>query len=320
MTIPYHFSPDLIQLLIATIPTICRSKQNVIDFFQSAGVSEKYLADFRKKIETDKKSVGKHQITREVIISLNKEGDDTLRERREIVKRVVEFDDFSRCWENDQTVAFGLVAKVREMVKIKDSITRIQQQHELELEKENKKRQEEEQARIEELKQKRKNREEIKSDLTALHRESNAQKRGKQLESVLNRLFDSEGILVKESFTIDGKNNEGIIQQIDGAIEVNSHLYLVEMKWWKDALSPTDVSQHMMRLFDRSDVRGIFISASGYTKAAVIDLERVLNQKIIVLFTLKELSLLLEKDDSFESLLKSKVKAVQLERKLLYDL
>jgi len=316
----FHFSPDLINLLIETIPRLCKTKKDVIIFFQSAGVSPKYLADFSKKLQTDAASVNKYEITREVIISLNKDGDDTLRERREIVKRVFEFDDFSGCWENDRTVAFGSVAKVREMVKVKDSITRIQQEYESQLQKDQNKRREEEQARVLEIKQKRKTREEIKSDLNALYRETNAQKRGKQLEGVLNRLFDSEGILLKESFTIDGENNEGIIQQIDGAIEVNSHLYLVEMKWWKDALSPTDVSQHMMRIFSRSDVRGIFISASGYTDAALIAIKKALSQKIIVLFTLKELVLLLEKEDSFESLLKSKVEAVQLQEKLLFDI
>ncbi|MCX5980622.1 MAG: restriction endonuclease [Nostocales cyanobacterium LacPavin_0920_SED1_MAG_38_18] len=318
MTIPYHFSPDLIQLLIATIPTICRSKQDVIDFFQSAGVSEKYLADFRKKIETDKKSVGKHQITREVILSLNKNGEESLGERREIIKRVVEFNDFSRCWEGQQTEAFGLVAKVREMVNHKDYLTKI---YELQSENERKQRQVEEDARLEVINQKRQKRQEIKSDLSnLLYKEDNPQKRGKKLESVLNRLFEFEGILVRDSFTIKGENQEGIIQQIDGAIEVNSHLYLVEMKWWKDALGPNDVSQHMMRILLRPDARGIFISASGYTNAALTDIKKALTQKTVVLFTLKEFVLLLEKEDSFESLLKSKVEAVQLEEKLLFDI
>lgn len=92
------------------------------------------------------------------------------------------------------------------------------------------------------------------------------------------------------------------------------------MKWWKEALSSRDVSQHMMRLYQRSDVRGIFISASGYTNAAVIDIQKALNQKIIVLFTVKDIVLLLEQEHSFEYLLKSKVEAIQLEGKLLYDL
>jgi hypothetical protein len=185
---------------------------------------------------------------------------------------------------------------------------------------EKKKRQQEEEARLEQLRQKRQKRQSIKSELIALYQESDTKKRGKQLEGILNSFFESEGILVREAFTIKGENNEGIIQQIDGAIEVNSYLYIVEMKWWKEALGPGDVAQHVMRLFERTDVRGIFISASGYTDAAIINIQKALNQKIIVLFTLKELVLLLETETSFESLLKSKVEAIQLEGKLLYDI
>ncbi|MBD2595526.1 hypothetical protein H6G74_14480 [Nostoc spongiaeforme FACHB-130] len=90
------------------------------------------------------------------------------------------------------------------------------------------------------------------------------------------------------------------------------------MKWCKEALSPGDVAQHMMRIFLRSDARGIFISESGYTDAAIIDIKKALNQKLIVLFTLKEFVLLLEGNDSFESLLRTKVEAVQLDGKLVY--
>jgi hypothetical protein len=94
----------------------------------------------------------------------------------------------------------------------------------------------------------------------------------------------------------------------------------VRQSGWKEALGPGDVAQHIIRLFERTDVRGIFISASGYTDAAIINIQKALNQKIIVLFTLKELVLLLEGENSFESLLKSKVEAIQLEGKLVYDL
>jgi hypothetical protein len=43
------------------------------------------------------------------------------------------------------------------------------------------------------------------------------------------------------------------------------------------------------------------------------------SERSIVLFTLKELVLLLEKEISFEPLLKSKVEAIQLEGRLMYD-
>ncbi|HEY9630021.1 MAG TPA: restriction endonuclease [Coleofasciculaceae cyanobacterium] len=315
----FHFPPDLLNLLVDTIPRLCKSKKDVLIFFSSAGVSNKFLADLSDRLQKDASSINKYEIARTVLVRINDAGDVALRERREIVKRVVEFNDFSRCWPNDQMEATGLVAKVREEVNVRDSFTRLQQNYESQLEKEKKKRQREEKARIEQLKQKRQKRQDIRSELIALYQEGDAKNRGKQLEGILNRFFESEGILVREAFTIKGENNEGIIQQIDGAIEVSSYLYLVEMKWWKEALGPGDIAQHVMRLFERTDVRGIFISASGYTDAAVINIQKALNQKIIVLFTLKEFVLLLETQTSFESLLKSKVEAIQLEGRLLYD-
>lgn len=317
----HHFSPDFLNLLIDTIPRLCKSKKDVLIFFSSAGVNQKLLADISDRVQKDASSINKFEIARTLLVRLNDAGDAALRERREIVKRVVEFKDFSRCWPNDQIVAQGYVAKVRDEVTVRDYFTRLQQNDEAKLEEENKKRQLAEEARLEQLKQKRQKRQDIRTDLIALYQESDPKKRGKQLEGILNRLFESEGILVRESFTIKGEHGQGVIQQVDGAIEVNSHLYLVEMKWWKEALGPGDVSQHMMRLFERSsDVRGIFISASGYTDAAIINIQKALNQKNVTLFTVKEFVLLLEGENSFESLLKSKVEAVQLEGKLRYDL
>lgn len=316
----FHFSVELISLLIETIPRLCKSKRDVLVFFSSAGVSPKFLADIRLRVEQDRDKISKYEIARNVIIRLNEAGDAALRERREIIKRVVDFKDFSGCWPNDQIPAMGLVARVRELRNHTDSVTKQQQYYESQREEERKKRQQDEEARIKQLNLKKQKRQQLKFELSALYQETNAQKRGKQLEAILNSLFESEGILVRESFTIKGENNEGVIQQVDGAIEVNSNLYLIEMKWCKEALGPGDVSQHMMRIFLRNDVRGIFISASGYTEAAIIEIKKALNQKTVVLFTLKELVLLLETESPFESLLKSKVEAIQLEGKLVYDL
>lgn len=316
----YHFSPELVNLLRDTIPRLCKSKRDVLVFFSSAGVSPKFLADISRRVEQDRNNISKYEIVQDVIIRLNEAGDAALRERREIIKRVVEFKDFSGCWPDDHKPAMGFVARVIELTNHKDSSTKQQQYDESQLEKERKKRQQDEEARIEQLKLKKQKREQLKSELIALYQETNAQKRGKQLEAILNSLFESEGILVRESFTIKGENNEGVIQQVDGAIEVNSDLYLIEMKWCKQALGPEDVAPHMMRLFERSDVRGIFISASGYTEAAIINIKKALNQKTVVLFTLKELVILLEEESSFESLLKSKILSIKLDEKLVYDL
>jgi hypothetical protein len=57
-----------------------------------------------------------------------------LRPRREIIKRVVEFEHFETCWPEDQLKAKGLVASVREAVNTKDAFTRMKQERDAERE------------------------------------------------------------------------------------------------------------------------------------------------------------------------------------------
>jgi hypothetical protein len=59
----------------------------------------------------------------------------------------------------------------------------------------------------------------LKSSLYKLFGERDPYKRGKQLESALNNLFAFAGFLVRDAFTRRGNEGEGIIEQIDGAVE-----------------------------------------------------------------------------------------------------
>jgi hypothetical protein len=42
---PFHYPPELLSLLIDTIPRLCRSKQDVLLFLQGCGVAESLMAD-----------------------------------------------------------------------------------------------------------------------------------------------------------------------------------------------------------------------------------------------------------------------------------
>ena len=139
----HHYPPEILSLLVDTIPLLCRSKNDVLVFFKGAGVPEGITADFRQKLATDRSSVNKYEIVREVLVRLNDKGESSLRERREVLKRVVEFEDFSTCWPNDQLKAKGLVGEIRRVVDVKDSFGRMRQEQEAErkkrLEEENRK-------------------------------------------------------------------------------------------------------------------------------------------------------------------------------------
>ncbi len=66
------------------------------------------------------------------------------------------------------------------------------------------------------------------------------------------------------------RNNRSLrahmVEQIDGVIELDGELNLVEIKWWSVPLGAGEVSHHLVRVFNRGHLRGIFISASARSR------------------------------------------------------
>lgn len=310
----FHYPPDLLNLLIDTIPLLFRSKRDTLLFFKGAGVSTRLTEDLAKKLKEAPDSVNKYEITRTVLTRLNEKGEATLKERREILKRITEFEDFSTCWPTDQLKAKGLVGEIRRVVNVKDSFTRMN----IEREEEKKKHQAEQQAKLEEVRKRRESLIEVRGDLFSLFNEQNKQKRGKTLESVLNRLFRTGGILVREAFTLTGDQGEGVIEQIDGVVEIDGDLYLVEMKWLNEPMGVGDVSQHLVRIFSRGSARGIFISVSDYTDPAIRTCKESLNKTVVVLCKLEEIVRLLEREGDLKEWLKRKINAAIIDKNPLF--
>jgi len=264
---------------------------------------------------TNRDSISKYEITRTVLERLNEAGDKTLRTRRDIIKRVVEFEDFSCCWESDILKAKGAVSEVQKILNAKDSFTRMK----LERDNERLERQQEQKKKLEMIQKKANEFSSVKKEFFELFQESNPQIRGKKLERVLNNLFKINNIIIREAFTVSGENKEGIIEQIDGAIELDGQVYLVEMKWLKDPVDIAEVSQHLVRIYHRSYARGIFISASGYTKAAIVTCREALQKTVIVLSKLEELVQLIEQEKDLKEFLKAKVNISITDKNPLYE-
>jgi hypothetical protein len=129
--ITFHYPPDLFNLLVDTVPRLCRSKKAVLLFFQGAGVERPLYADLERRL-AGTGTISKYEIVRTVLTRLNEKGEATLRERRELLKRVVEFEEFETCWDSDRLEAKGLVAAVRKLVDVKDSFTRMEIERERE--------------------------------------------------------------------------------------------------------------------------------------------------------------------------------------------
>lgn len=316
MDISFHYPPELLQVLIDTLPKLCKSKNDLLLFFRGAGVSNAELTPYQELLRSNNAGFNKYHVARELLTKLNEQGERSLRVRRELIKRVVEFEDFSVCWEDDRAAARGLVAQIRDLVNVKDTFTRMR----IERDTEKRQRLAQQQAIAAEQAARQARREKVKSDLYGLFGEADAHKRGKALEGVLNELFACHDVLVRQSFTIKGRCSEGVIEQIDGLIELAGHSYLVEMKWWNAPLGVNDVAPHLVRVFGRGgQARGLFISYTAFTAPAITECRNALaGGAVIVLATLQEFVALLERDGDLQSWLKRKVDAAIIDKDPLF--
>src|SRR5260370_22031990 len=305
----YHYSPDLLQLLVDTIDALHRSKRDVILFFRGAGVHGQVIDDLAEQVSGDRDSIYKHEIAQQLLVLVDEGGDATLRQRRESVKRVVEWSECSTCWPDQRLAAQGLVAQVRKRVDEHDAFTRINREREAE----RAERLAPGLAKLAEVQRRRERFAKLKKDFAALFALSNPQQRGKRSEDVFNELFALGDILVRQAFTLSGEAGEGIIEQIDGLVDIDGRLFLVEMKWWKTPVGRPEASEHLVRLYGRPEAHGIFISASGYTDAAVaVCKEALLQSRVVVLCDLREIALLIEQEADIRGFLRKKIEAASI--------
>src|SRR5260370_40608432 len=88
----FHYPPEVLQNLKDVIPLLCRSKKDVLSFFAGAGVPNSMLSDIRMQVQTNKDAISKFEIARTVLERLNAKKDSQLRDLREVVRRVTEFE------------------------------------------------------------------------------------------------------------------------------------------------------------------------------------------------------------------------------------
>lgn len=307
---PHHYPADVLELLVQGIPRLFRGKQAVIDFFRGAGVVPRLMADLEQRLRSDPKSVSKRDLARTVLVRMNADGDGSLAARREVIKRIVEHQDFASAWPEDVTAAKAFVADMRQLVTAKDAVTRIEEARQ----RERRERLDAKDRELAEIARRRAEYLEIRERLFALFNEGNAWRRGKALEGVLNDLCRAHGILVREAFALRGKPGEGIVEQIDGVIALDGDIYLVELKWHDAKLGPDIIAQHWMRVAMRDGARGLFISASGYTPAAVAQTRDGLVHRTFVLVELESLVAVLQNERCVETYFRECATAAVVEK------
>lgn len=310
----HHYPPELFDLLVETIPRLVKGKQAVLDFFKGCGLPVSDYAEPQRVVRENRGSVNKFEIVRQVLRVVNDFGDARLSQRREILKRVSQWDDFSRSYENDRVLAEGYVAKIQKLINVKDSFTRMNNERENIAAKERKQR---EQTMLE-AKRIADERAQIRNRLAALFTMNDPHARGIQFEGILNDLFRSYGLSLREAFSRYGNAGEGVVEQIDGVVELAGQVYLVEMKWHSTPIGTDQVTPHMVRVFCRGAARGILISASGFTNPAISTVRDQLTKAPFILVELSELVFLLEQNGSLPDLLTDKVRAAIVDKNPLF--
>lgn len=100
---------------------------------------------------------------------------------------------------------------------------------------------------------------ELKDAFLELHRMPDRQEAGRQLERILNGLFELSGLKPSAPFRVVG-------EQIDGSFELDSDTYLLEAKWEQSPLSEKELLVFRGKIEGKSAItRGVFISISGYS-------------------------------------------------------
>lgn len=311
MSDAFHYPPQVLELLVETVARLNRSKKSVLLFLQGAGVAQEDLAEMDRMVKTNAASISKFEIVRNVLTKVNARGDSGLRARREIIKRVVEFENYETCWPEDLLKAKGLVSSVREAVNAKDSFTRMTQERDAEREQVIARQRAEQSAFI----AKRAAIDDVSKRLFALFAlDDRPQERGKLLEAVLNDLFRAYGIHVREDFRRKDPDTGTVLEQIDGVIELDGAIHLVEMKWLNVPVGIGEFSPHLSRLFMRANAQGIFIATNGYTEAVLTECKNALNLKTMFLCSLQEFVLLLQRQGDLTMLLKRKSQAAIIDK------
>lgn len=312
MTDAFHYPADLFDLLIETIARLNRGKKGVVLFLRGAGVANEDLAEVTQIVHTNPNSINKFDIVRNVLTKVNARGDSGLRPRREIIKRVTEFENFEACWDEDRLKAKGLVASVREAVNAKDSFTRMKQERDSERDLV----MERQRAERAFAAEKRVKIDDVSKRLFALFgMDDKPQERGKLLEAVLNDLFKAYSIHIREDFRRKAPDSHVVLEQIDGVIEVGGIVHLVEMKWLNGPVGMGEFAPHLSRLFMRpNNAHGIFVTTNGYTAAVLNECRNALSLRTIFLCSLQEFVLLLQHQGDLVAFFKKKSHAAIVDK------
>lgn len=95
--------------------------------------------------------------------------------------------------------------------------------------------------------------------------------------------------------------------------------YLIECRWTAEKVDSRSVRDLYGKLENRVEIRGIFISMSGFTKDAVEQAIAYLGRRLILLFGPADVRLWLKGETEFEELLNGKYHLAILKKSFVFE-
>jgi restriction system protein len=92
----------------------------------------------------------------------------------------------------------------------------------------------------------------------------------------------------------------------------------VEMKWWDKPIGRPEIAPHLVSVYGRGDVGGIFSSNSGFSPAAIEDAKTGLARKVFVLIELQEIVQVIGRGSDLKAFFKEKINRAKSDRDPLY--
>jgi len=92
------FPPEVFRLTVEAIACVHRGKRDILNFFEMCGVEPGDLAGARAVYALDPDGTKKTAIAATVLHALIKKQDDAIFQRREILRRLSQNEDFGSCW------------------------------------------------------------------------------------------------------------------------------------------------------------------------------------------------------------------------------
>lgn len=143
-------------------------------------------------------------------------------------------------------------------------------------------------------------------------KKSSPQKRGVEFEKVFSKVLCLNSWDVEHSVKSLNEENDLIILK-------HRENYIIELKWINKPVQAHFIRNLVVKLSNRKGMDGIFISMSGFTSGAILQVKEQSNNQLIYLFGPKDIEEIFNKSKTFDELLFEKHKYLQLKKEIIWS-